>query len=226
MRDELDARARPGRAWHPSPRCRRLALLAAAVAAAALATPAGAGAGPAPQLYVSLGDSYAAGYQPTGVGAGRNTRNGFAYQLPGLAAARGYRLAARELRLRGGDDDLAARGEGLPAGAARARRPALRRADAARRRRGLPAREPPADRAGHRVHRRQRRHGAAPRRPTRSPASCRRCDGDGRNVTRRRGACAGPPGRGSGSSARPTRTCCSACTRAATRPRRAWPRSR
>jgi lysophospholipase L1-like esterase len=41
---------------------------------------------------VSLGDSYASGYQPTGVGQGRNTRNGFPYQVPAVAARRGYRL--------------------------------------------------------------------------------------------------------------------------------------
>lgn len=51
-----------------------------------------AAAQPPQRLYVSLGDSYASGYQPTGVGQGRNTRNGFAYQLPAVAARRGYRL--------------------------------------------------------------------------------------------------------------------------------------
>ena len=45
---------------------------------------------PPSQLYVSLGDSYATGYQPTAPGVGRNTRNGFAFQLPGLARPRGY----------------------------------------------------------------------------------------------------------------------------------------
>jgi lysophospholipase L1-like esterase len=60
-------------------------LLAAAPATAAQAAP--------PQRYlVSLGDSYATGYQATGLGAGHNTRNGFAYQVPQLAAARGYHL--------------------------------------------------------------------------------------------------------------------------------------
>ena len=45
------------------------------------------------QYYVSLGDSYAAGFQPTGPkGAGHTTTNGFAYQLPPLASARGYQL--------------------------------------------------------------------------------------------------------------------------------------
>ena len=48
------------------------------------------------QYYVSLGDSYAAGYQPTGADVaqtvGHTTTNGFAYQLPKLAASRGYNL--------------------------------------------------------------------------------------------------------------------------------------
>ena len=57
-----------------------------------LAVPAASPAAKAPptQLYVSLGDSYATGYQPTARGVGRNTRNGFAFQLPGLARPRGY----------------------------------------------------------------------------------------------------------------------------------------
>ncbi len=41
---------------------------------------------------MSLGDSYASGYQPAAVGPGRNTRNGFVYQVPRVARARGYRL--------------------------------------------------------------------------------------------------------------------------------------
>jgi lysophospholipase L1-like esterase len=46
----------------------------------------------AAQFYVSLGDSYAAGYQPTGPHSGRTDTNGFAYQIPGLAAHKGYDL--------------------------------------------------------------------------------------------------------------------------------------
>src|ERR1035437_6927546 len=49
------------------------------------------------QYYVSLGDSYAAGYQPTGADVGQTvgntTTNGFAYQLPKLAASRGDNLS-------------------------------------------------------------------------------------------------------------------------------------
>lgn len=44
------------------------------------------------RYYVSLGDSYAAGYQPTSRHAGHTTTNGFAYQLPKLVADRGYNL--------------------------------------------------------------------------------------------------------------------------------------
>ena len=67
----------------------RLLLAVLALGAALLAAPAAAGA--KPKLYVSLGDSYATGYQVTPEG-GRNTRNGFAYQVPGLAAKRGHDL--------------------------------------------------------------------------------------------------------------------------------------
>jgi lysophospholipase L1-like esterase len=45
------------------------------------------------QYYVSIGDSYAAGYQPTGTATGATTRNGFAYQLGADAKARGYDLS-------------------------------------------------------------------------------------------------------------------------------------
>jgi lysophospholipase L1-like esterase len=50
--------------------------------------------GPAPsgtQYYVSLGDSYAAGYQGTARGKGVTTTNGFAYQVVTKAKAKGYR---------------------------------------------------------------------------------------------------------------------------------------
>jgi lysophospholipase L1-like esterase len=67
----------------------RISLLCTFAAVAALAAPSSAGAATA-QYYVSLGDSYASGYQPTSEAGG--TRNGFAYQLPGLAAKRGYKL--------------------------------------------------------------------------------------------------------------------------------------
>ena len=41
--------------------------------------------------YVSVGDSYAAGYQPTGPHSGHTDTNGFAYQVVRLARAKGYR---------------------------------------------------------------------------------------------------------------------------------------
>ena len=71
---------------------RPLALAVALAASLALPSAALAQSSPREQLYVSLGDSYATGYQPTGVGQGRNTRSGFAHQLPGLARKRGWRL--------------------------------------------------------------------------------------------------------------------------------------
>jgi lysophospholipase L1-like esterase len=45
-----------------------------------------------PLLYVSLGDSYAAGYQPTGPHSGMTDTHGFAYQIPALAAQKGVDL--------------------------------------------------------------------------------------------------------------------------------------
>ncbi|MEI6793438.1 MAG: GDSL-type esterase/lipase family protein [Actinomycetes bacterium] len=62
-------------------------LMIALLASLALAQTAGAAA-PPQKFYVSLGDSYAAGYQP-GLGT---TRNGFVYQVPGLVKSRGYNL--------------------------------------------------------------------------------------------------------------------------------------
>lgn len=72
----------------------RLSLLFVLAAGLLVAVPATSLAAkrPARQLYVSLGDSYATGYQATGVGQGHNTRNGFAYQVPTLARQRGYRF--------------------------------------------------------------------------------------------------------------------------------------
>lgn len=47
----------------------------------------------AAQYYVSLGDSYASGWRVVNPnGSGHNTRQGFAYQVPGLAKAKGYDL--------------------------------------------------------------------------------------------------------------------------------------
>jgi lysophospholipase L1-like esterase len=65
--------------------------LCAVAFAAALLVPAAASAADR-EYYVSLGDSYATGYQATGPGEGSATRKGFANQLPKLARERGYRL--------------------------------------------------------------------------------------------------------------------------------------
>jgi lysophospholipase L1-like esterase len=62
-------------------------LMIALLAALSLSQAASA-AKPQQKLYVSLGDSYAVGYQP-GLGS---TRNGFVYQVPGLVKSRGYNL--------------------------------------------------------------------------------------------------------------------------------------
>jgi lysophospholipase L1-like esterase len=67
-------------------------LVPALAAALALAVPAAAQAAERSKYYVSLGDSYAVGYQATGPGEGRATRNGFADQLVKQARKRGHRL--------------------------------------------------------------------------------------------------------------------------------------
>ena len=68
--------------------------LAALIAALSLlALPAAAQAAKAkPQYYVSLGDSYAAGYQRFSATDAKTTRDGFAYQLVNKARKRGYKL--------------------------------------------------------------------------------------------------------------------------------------
>ena len=67
-------------------------LISAAGTAGASATTSTAKAAARPNIYVSLGDSYAAGYQPTSATAGHTTRNGFAYQTVTKAKAKGYHL--------------------------------------------------------------------------------------------------------------------------------------
>lgn len=72
----------------------RLSLVFVIAAGLLLAAPASglAAKRPAKQLYVSLGDSYATGYQATGVKQGGSTEHGFANQIPRYARKRGYRL--------------------------------------------------------------------------------------------------------------------------------------
>jgi lysophospholipase L1-like esterase len=84
----------PARRWRGA-----LALvLAAALALAAPAAGAAAhkgsnGKSDDKQFYVSLGDSYAEGYQPNPAGGlGSSTKDGFAYKIPKLARKRGYDL--------------------------------------------------------------------------------------------------------------------------------------
>jgi len=67
-----------------------LRLIPVAAALIALAVPSAAQAAKKPQFYVSLGDSYAAGYQPVPRPNGGTNRHGFAYQLVGDARKRGY----------------------------------------------------------------------------------------------------------------------------------------
>jgi len=69
---------------------------------------------PPPQFYVSLGDSYASGFQPTGVDGGRNTRNGFAYQVAPIAAQRGYRLELVNFGCGGATTESLIRRKGCP----------------------------------------------------------------------------------------------------------------
>jgi len=70
---------------------RLIAVLVAALSL--LALPAAAQAAKAkPSYYVSLGDSYAAGYQRFSATDARTTRDGFAYQLVNKARKRGYKL--------------------------------------------------------------------------------------------------------------------------------------
>ena len=66
---------------------RRLSLVVALLAAMALPSVASAAKR---DLAVSLGDSYATGYQRFSEDVARNTRNGFVDQLPPLARKRGY----------------------------------------------------------------------------------------------------------------------------------------
>lgn len=56
---------------------------------------------PKPQYYVSLGDSYATGYQPDPGGTSRTTRAGFPYQVARQAEAKGYRLTLVNLACTG-----------------------------------------------------------------------------------------------------------------------------
>lgn len=75
-----------------------VAVMVAPAAAQAASAPTAQRRGVAVQYYVSLGDSYATGYQPGADGRrGGGTRNGYAYRLPALAARRSYRYKLVQL---------------------------------------------------------------------------------------------------------------------------------
>src|ERR1700728_2168527 len=61
----------------------------------ALAGPAGAAARSGVNYYVSVGDSYAAGYQPVASALDHRDAHGFAYQVVTLARARGHDFELR-----------------------------------------------------------------------------------------------------------------------------------
>lgn len=56
-------------------------------------------------LYVSVGDSYAAGYQPKSAHDGATTRNGFAYQVVDAAKAKGYHFTLANFGCAGATTD-------------------------------------------------------------------------------------------------------------------------
>ncbi len=85
----------------------------AACGSSASTTPPGA----AQQYYVSLGDSYAAGAQATSKTASHTTRNGFVYQIPGLAAAKGYHLTVVNFACSGATTTSMLNRKGCPADA-------------------------------------------------------------------------------------------------------------
>ena len=75
-------RRRPRSSPRNSPRSRLLVLLAAlCVGGITAASLTACSDTPDPKYYVSIGDSYAAGYQPTGPDSGQTTTNGFAYRI-------------------------------------------------------------------------------------------------------------------------------------------------
>jgi lysophospholipase L1-like esterase len=69
----------------------------------------------AAKWYVSVGDSYAAGWQATGQGSGHTTRNGFAYQLTSEAPSKGYRLTLQNFGCGGATTTSVLSSQGCPA---------------------------------------------------------------------------------------------------------------
>jgi len=74
----------------PARRLAAVVALTVVTTATACGSSSPSSAGAPADYYLSLGDSYAAGYQPTGTGIGHTTTNGFAYQIVAIAARRGY----------------------------------------------------------------------------------------------------------------------------------------
>ena len=138
-------------------------------------------------------------------GRGHNTRNGFAYQLPGLAKPRGYNFKLVNFGCGGATTTRSSRRR------AACRAPARSAARSTRTRRRpprprLPARAPREGRPDHRVDRRQRRHDCA---SAGRPDRLRRRGGQGdqgRTSPSSPSGCARRPARRCGSSASPTRT--------------------
>ncbi|MDP9118209.1 MAG: GDSL-type esterase/lipase family protein [Actinomycetota bacterium] len=91
------------------------------VAAPASSAPVGSSSaasgttGSGADYYVSIGDSYAAGYQPTGPNSGTTTRNGFAYQVVTGAVAKGYHLDLVNLGCAGATTTSVLQSAGCPA---------------------------------------------------------------------------------------------------------------
>lgn len=82
--------------------------------AASTAGPSAAASGR--QYYVSLGDSYAAGYQGTSRGHGHTTTNGFAYQVVAGARAKGYDYTLANFGCSGATTQSMLTSSGCPAG--------------------------------------------------------------------------------------------------------------
>lgn len=94
-----------------------IAALALPTAAIAARKPSAQGRRTAPQFLVSLGDSYAVGYQPNpATGApGTGSTAGFVYQTVGLAARRGWRLRVAQFGCGGATSSSILTQKGCPA---------------------------------------------------------------------------------------------------------------
>jgi lysophospholipase L1-like esterase len=95
------------------------ALALSLIALTALAGCSSSGKPAAPKTpanyYVSIGDSYAAGFQPTAAGVGSTNRNGFAYQLTTDATAKGYHFTLANFACAGATTDSVLTADGCTA---------------------------------------------------------------------------------------------------------------